>query len=65
MGFPGGTSIRELACQCRKYKRLSFDPCVGRIPGGGHWQPPPVFLPEASHGQRSITGYSPQGLRHD
>ena len=23
------------------------------------WQPTPVFLPEKSHGQRSLVGYSP------
>ena len=25
-GFPGSTSSRELACQCRKHKRCRFDP---------------------------------------
>ena len=25
------------------------------------WQPTPVFLPEESHGQRSLVGYSPCG----
>ena len=25
------------------------------------WQPTPVFFPEKSHGQRSLTGYSPWG----
>ena len=25
------------------------------------WQPAPVFLPEKSHGQRSLVGYSPWG----
>ena len=25
------------------------------------WQPSPVFLPEESHGQRSLVGYSPWG----
>ena len=32
------------------------------------WQPTPVFLPEKSHGQRSLVGFSPWGLksvRHD
>ena len=32
------------------------------------WQPPPVFLPEKSHGQRSRVGCSPWGqkrVRHD
>ena len=27
------------------------------------WQPTPVFLPGESHGQRSLTGYSPWGSR--
>ena len=27
------------------------------------WQPTPVFLPEESHGQRSLVGYSPQGRK--
>ena len=25
------------------------------------WQPTPVFLPEESHGQRSLAGCSPEG----
>ena len=25
---------------------------------GREWQPPPVFLPGESHGQRSLTGYN-------
>ena len=28
---------------------------------GRAWQPAPVFLPEESHGQRSLAGCSPQG----
>ena len=27
------------------------------------WQPTPVFLPEKSHGQRSLVGYSSKGCR--
>ena len=27
------------------------------------WQPTPVFLPEESHGQRSLAGYSPWGRK--
>ena len=27
------------------------------------WQPTPVFLPEKSHGQRSLAGYSPEGRK--
>ena len=28
----------------------------GRPPGGGKWQPTPVFLRGESHGQRSLVG---------
>ena len=28
----------------------------GRSPGGGAWQPTPVFLPGESHGQKSLAG---------
>ena len=27
------------------------------------WQPTPLFLPGESHGQRSLAGYSPRGLK--
>ena len=27
----------------------------------GKWQPTPVFLPEKSHGQRTLLGYSSEG----
>ena len=38
-------------------------PGLGRSPGGGKWQPTPVFLPGESHGQRSLVGYSPWGCK--
>ena len=38
-------------------------PGLGRSPGGGKWQPTLVFLPGESHGQRSLVGYSPKGLK--
>ena len=58
-GFPGGASGKEPACQCRRHKRCRFDPWVGKIPWRRAWQPTPVFLPEESHGQRSLVGYNP------
>ena len=61
MGFPGGTSGKVPACQCRGHNRCEFDPWTGKIPWRRAWQPTPVFLPEESHGQRSLAGYSPQG----
>ena len=58
-GFPGGSSGKEYACQCRKSKRREFDPWVREIPWSRKWQPISVFLPRKFHGQRSLVGYSP------
>ena len=56
-GFPGGTSGKEPACQCSRPKRLEFYPWVGRIPWRRAWQPIPMFLVGASHGQTVLVGY--------
>ena len=40
-GFPGGSSGKESACQCRRHR---FDPWVQKIPWRRKWQPIPVFL---------------------
>ena len=61
MGFPGGTSSKEPACQCRRHKRRGFDPWVKKIPWRRKWQPTPVFLPGESRGERSLVGYGPWG----
>ena len=50
-------SGKESACQCRGYRRHGFD--AGKTPWNRKWQPIPVFLPEKSHEQRSLEGYSP------
>ena len=60
-GFPGGTTSKEPACQCKRCRRRRFNPGVGKIPRRRQWQPTPVFLPGESHGQRSLAGYSPCG----
>ena len=49
-------ALVEPACQCR---RPWFDPWVRKTPWGGEGLPTPVSLPEESHGQRSLAGYSP------
>ena len=61
MGLSWWFSGKESACQCR---RCQFDPWVGAGVGGEiSWkrkcQLTPVFLPGKSHGQRSLTDYSP------
>ena len=42
MDFPGGTSDKELVCQCRRH---GFLPQVWKIPCRKAWQPTLVFLP--------------------
>ena len=63
LDFPGGTSGKEPASQCRRQKRCGFDPWVGKIPWRRAWQPNPVFLTGKSHGQRSLVGYNPEGFK--
>ena len=36
-------------------------PGLETIPWRTAWQPTSLFLPGESHGQRSLTGYSPRG----
>ena len=55
MGFPGGISGKESACQCRRHKRREFDPWVRK------WQPTLVILPGKFKGQRTLMAYSPRG----
>ena len=38
MGFPGDTSGKESASQCRRHKRHRFDPWIRKIPWRRAWQ---------------------------
>ena len=55
--------INNPPCQCRRRKRHRFNPWVRKIPWRRAWQPTLVFLPGEFHGQRSLVGYSPWGLK--
>ena len=44
LGFPGGTSGKESACQCRRFRRYGFHPRMGKIFWSRKWQPTQVFL---------------------
>ena len=48
---------------CLQCQRPRFDHYVRKIPLRRKWQPIPVFLPENSHRQRNLIGYSPWGLK--
>ena len=67
LGLPMWCSGKESTCQCSRCKRHGFNPLVRKIPWRRKWQPTPKFLPRKFHGQRSLAGYSPWGLRvgHD
>ena len=62
-----GSSGKESACNARDIGDMGSIPELERSPGGGKWQPIPVFLPEKSHGLKSLVGYIPKGSRvgHD
>ena len=65
MGSPGGLVVKNLLANAEDVGSI---PGSGRSPGGRKWQPTPVFLPEKSHEQRTLGGYSPWGrkrIRHN
>jgi len=50
--------VKNLPASAGDIKDASSIPGLGRSPGGGAWQPIPVFWPGESHGQLSLAGYS-------
>ena len=59
---PGGTVVKNPPAKQETQTRR-VDPWVGKIPWRRKWQPTPLFLPGKSHGQKSLEGYSPRGLK--
>ena len=55
MGLPWWLRWYRICLECR---RPEFSPWLGKIPWRREWLPTPVFLPEKSHEQRSLMGYS-------
>ena len=60
LGFLVDASGKEPTCKCRRGKRCRFKPWVRKIPWRRAWKSAPIFLPEESHGQRNLMGYSLQ-----
>ena len=54
--------LRSKESACNAGYRGSI-PGLGRSPGSGNGNPPPVFLPGESHGQRSLVNFSRWGLK--
>ena len=63
MGFPGSASGKESAANAGDAGDMDSTPGSGRFPWRRAWQPPPVFLPGESQGQKSLAGFSPWGCR--
>ena len=55
--------VKNLSANTGRRKRPGFNPGVGKISWRRKWQPPPVFLPEKSYGQKSLVGDSPWGCK--
>ena len=62
LGFPGGTVVKNPPANAEDARDM-FDPWVRRILWRRASQSAPVFLPEKSHGQRNLAGYSPWGRK--
>ena len=61
MGFLSDSEGQESACNAGDLGSVSG---LQRSPEKGNGnQPPPVFLPGESHGQRRLVVYSPWGLK--
>ena len=63
MGFPGGASGKEPACQCRRLKRHKFNAWVRKIPWRRAWQPTQYSYLENPHGQRNLAVLHSIGLQ--
>ena len=60
VGFPGGLVVKNLP-SVQELQEAGVWSWVGKILWRRKRQPIPVFLPEESHGQRSLAGYGPWG----
>ena len=58
LSFLNGSAGKEFACNAGDTGDTCSTPGLERSPGGGKWQPTPIFLPEKSNGRRSLAGYS-------
>ena len=61
--FLGGAVAKNPTANAGDTGDVSLIPGSGRSPRRRKWQPTPVFLHGLSHGQRSLVGYSPWGLK--
>ena len=53
--------VKNPSANAGDVKRHGFEPCVGKIPGGGHGNLLQHSRLEDPHGQGSLVGFSSQG----
>ena len=71
LGSPGGKletsqvalEVKNLPAIAGDVRDMGLFPESRSFPWRRKWQPTPVFLPGASHGQRGLIGYSPRGCK--
>ena len=63
MSFPDGSVDKDFTCTAGDTGNVGSIFGLERSPGGGKCQPTLLFLPEKSHGQRKLTGYSLKGRK--
>ena len=63
MTFTGGASGKESACQCRRHKRFKVQSLGWEDPLEEGIAAHSSILAGESHGQRTLVGYSLQGLK--
>ena len=54
-------AVKNVPANERDIRDAGLIPELGRFPWRRAWQLTPVLLPEESHGQKSLVGYSPWG----
>ena len=61
--FPDSPVVKNPLANAGEARDMDLITESGRFLWKRKWQPNPVFLPGKSHGQRSLAGYSLQGLK--
>ena len=55
----GASLVAQMVKNLPATQETGFNPWFQKIPWRREWQPTPVFLPEKSHGQRSLVDFGP------
>ena len=63
--FLGGSTDKEPTCQCRRCKRCSFNPWIGKIPWRSKWQCSSICAWKTPWREEPVTAYGSQRVRYD